>query len=363
MNLNIISKTKLSVIVMAFVSVNMFAQITVTDADLISIGDVIYQAYDTVPASSISVGNTGPSQIWDFSTLQVQKYDTTEFIDPAGTPFVTYHPTANLCIEDDGEYIYINKNMQGLSFVGFDNIQYPQLVLPLPLTYGLNIIVGPIVIMDSVFANPGFISHSLAPAISLNPLYNQVDSINIFIESSTEFNVDAYGDVIIPMGTFDALRLKTDDVTAQDILLYCSSTITGNGSWHLMPDSDIETTSSYSWWTNDPLVKFPLVQMDIDSLGAIAEVNFMHSPATSSVSDLSTINFKIYPIPSSNKLTIDAQNDELTSLELVDLTGKVILKKEFTQSTSLDVLDIAKGMYFLDLKTAEGKFTKQIIIE
>ena len=130
-----------------------------------------------------------------------------------------------------------------------------------------------------------------------------------------------------------------------------------------MPDSDIETTSSHSWWTNDPLVKFPLVQMDIDSLGAIAEVNFMHSPATSSVSDLSTINFKIYPIPSSNKLTIDAQNDELTSLELVDLTGKVILKKEFRQSASLDVSKMAKGIYYLNFKTLKGGLIKQIIIE
>ena len=367
MNLNIISKTKLSVIVMAFVSVNMFAQITVTDADLISIGDVIYQAYDTVPASSISVGNTGPSQIWDFSTLQVQKYDTTEFIDPAGTPFVTYHPTANLCIEDDGEYIYINKNMQGLSFVGFDNIQYPQLVLPLPLTYGLNIIVGPIVIMDSVFANPGFISHSLAPAISLNPLYNQVDSINIFIESSTEFNVDAYGDVIIPMGTFDALRVKTDDITTSDYFVYCSDVSTGNGNWYPMPASifapEVEITSSYAWWTNDPLIKFALVQIDVDSLGGIDAVDFMHSPSPTSVTDLSSNNFNIYPIPATNSLTIKAQNNELTYLDLVDVTGKVILKKEFIQSTNLDVSHVAQGIYYINLKTAEGELMKQIIIE
>jgi len=360
-------KTKLFTIVLALASMNMSAQITVTDTDLMSVGDIIYQAYDNVPAPSITLGNAGPNQTWDFSALQVQEYDTTEFIDPSGTPFEFDHPSANLCIDDNGEYIYIDKNVQGISLVGFDDIQYPQFILPLPLVYGLNTIVGPVIIMDSVFANPGFIDNVLAPTISFNPLHNQVDSIKILIESSTEFNVDAHGDIIIPMGTFDVLRVKTDDITTTDFFAYCSNNTLGNGGWYPLPaaifPSEVEMISAYSWWTNDPSVKFVLVQIEVDSVGEINSVDFMHSPSPSSVNDLPTNNFNIYPIPATNNLNIEAQNNELTYLKLVDVTGKVILKKEFTQSTSLDVLDIAKGMYFLDLKTAEGKFTKQIIIE
>ena len=360
-------KTKLFTIALALASMNISAQITVTDTDLMSVGDIIYQANDSVPALSITLGNAGPNQSWDFSALQVQEYDTTEFIDPAGTPFGADHPTANLCIDDNGEYIYINKDAQSLSLVGFDNIQYPQFILPLPLVYGLNTIVGPVIIMDSVFVNPGFIDNLLAPTISFNPLHNQVDSIKVLIESSTEFNVDAHGDIIIPMGTFDVLRVKTDDITTTDFFAYCSDNILGNGGWYPLPaaifPSEVEMISAYSWWTNDPSVKFVLVQIAVDSVGGINDVDFMHSPSPSSVNDLSTNNFNIYPIPATNNLNIEAQNNELTYLKLLDVTGKVILKKEFTQSTSLDVLDIAKGIYFLDLKTAEGKFTKQIIIE
>jgi len=356
-------KTKLFTIALALASMNISAQITVTDADLMSVGDIIYQGYDTAPAPSISLGNAGPNQTWDFSALQAQGYDTTEFIDPAGTPFGADHPSANLCIYDDGEYIYISKSAQSLSLVGFDDYPYPIMLAPLPLTYGLNTLLGPVIIMDSIIFNTGLVDHSLAPVISLNPLYDHVDSIRILVESTTEFNVDAHGDVIIPMGTFDALRVKTDDVTTQDIFVYCSSTVTGNGSWHLMPDSDIQITSSYAWWTNDPLVKFVLVQIGVDSLGGIDAVDFMHSPLPSSVNDLSSNNFNIYPIPATNNLTIESQKTDLTALELVDLTGKVILKKEFIQSTSLDVSSIAKGIYFLNLKTDEGKLTKQIIIE
>ena len=356
-------KTKLFAIALTFISMNMLAQITVTDTDLMNVGDIIYQAYDDAPASSISLGNAGPNQIWDFSALQVLEYDTTEFIDPAGTPFGADHPTANLCIYDDGEYIYISKTAQSLSLVGFDNYPYPLMVVPLPLAYGLNTTLGPVIIMDSVIANSGFIDHSLAPVFSVNPLYDHIDSIKILAESTTEFNVDAHGDVIIPMGTFDALRVKTDDVTTQEIFAYCSSTITGNGSWYLMPDSDIQITSSYAWWTNDPLVKFVLVQIEVDSAGGIDAVDFMHSPSPSLVNDLSTPNFNIHPIPATNNLTIEALNNEVTSLELIDVTGKLILEREFYQSAILDVSQITKGIYFLNLKTIEGELTKQIIIK
>ena len=359
-------KTKLFTFVFTLALMNISAQVTVTDTDLMSIGDIIYQAYDTVPAASISIGNAGPNQSWDFSDLQVQEYDTTEFIDPAGTPFGTNHPSANLCIYSEGEYIYFSKDAQSLSMVGFDDYPYPIMLAPLPLAYALNTIVGPVIVMDSVFANPGFIDNSLAPAISLNPLDSKVDSLKIFIESSTEFNADAYGDIIIPMGTFDALRVKTDDITTTDFFAYCSDTL-GNGAWYPMPaaifSSEVEITSSYAWWTNDPLIKFALVQIEVDSIGGIDAVDFMHSPNPSSVVNLSDDDFNIYPIPASNNLTIEAQNSELTYLDLLDVTGKVILRKEFNQSTNLDVSQIAKGMYYLNLETVKGEFTKQIIIE
>ena len=44
------------------VILNGFSQITVTDADLVTVGDVIYKAYDDSPSSAISVGNSGSNQ-------------------------------------------------------------------------------------------------------------------------------------------------------------------------------------------------------------------------------------------------------------------------------------------------------------
>jgi hypothetical protein len=151
----------------------------------------------------------------------------------------------------------------------------------------------------------------------------QIDSIKFVVESSTEFNVDAYVSITIPMGTFDALRVKMDDITTTDYSLYCTDTLLGiNSGWYPM-----------------------------------------HSPVPASVANLSADNINIYPIPATKILTVATQNNELTILNLVDVNGKLILKKEFTQSTNLDVSQIAKGIYYLNLSTSEGKLTKKIVIE
>ena len=72
-----------------------------------------------------------------------------EIISPVGTPFESNHPTANMCIETESEYLYINKSSSGLSIVGFDDIPYPQLILPLHLIYCSSTSIGPSTIMDS----------------------------------------------------------------------------------------------------------------------------------------------------------------------------------------------------------------------
>ena len=119
-------KTRILTILLSVFSVFTFAQITVTDADILGIGDVIYQAFDDMPSSSISTGNTGANQSWDFSSLNISELDTMIIISPVGTPFEAFHPTANVCIEDEDEYIYINKSSSGVSLVGIDDLPYPQ---------------------------------------------------------------------------------------------------------------------------------------------------------------------------------------------------------------------------------------------
>ncbi len=56
-------KTKIFTIALAFITLNAFSQITVTDNDVVGVGDNIYEALDSVSGSAIQIGSAGANQI------------------------------------------------------------------------------------------------------------------------------------------------------------------------------------------------------------------------------------------------------------------------------------------------------------
>ena len=76
-----------------------FAQITITDNDLISVGDIIEQVDDISPNSAINVGSPGANQFWDFSSLQIVGSYTQQCIAPSTTPFsISYQILTYVCM-------------------------------------------------------------------------------------------------------------------------------------------------------------------------------------------------------------------------------------------------------------------------
>jgi hypothetical protein len=359
-------KTKLFTIALAFISVNALAQITVTDSDIISVGDIVYQAVDTMPSNLITTGNSGPNQTWDFSSLQNMEVDIIEVISPIGSPYENIHPDANMCVEIDDELMYLDKSSTGLEMVGYGDIPLNMLMIPLPLVYALSQQNGPNTIMDSVFDNAaGLFDNSLAPIISSNPSFNQIDSLKIKVVNTSDFNVDAWGSVTIPMGTYDALRLKVEETNITEFFTYCSVSGTG-GSWfsaqNFLP-IETETVNRYQWWSNDPSVKFMIAELEMDSLNNNVEfVTFLTETQTSVVTDLLYNSISVFPNPTSDKIIVNTDLKNC-NYELVDVKGSVITSDNFNYSTEIDLSKSAKGIYFLKLKSQNEIITKKIIIE
>jgi polyhydroxybutyrate depolymerase len=64
----------------------------------------------------------------------------------------------------------------------------------------------------------------------------------------------------------------------------------------------------------------------------------------------------MYPNPCIDKLNIEVL--QLTSVAIVDVTGKVVLRS--TQS-EIDVRDLAKGLYFVHISTKNGETVKRLV--
>ena len=356
-------KKKILTTAFIFIFINAFSQITVTDNDIIDIGDNIYQALDSVSASAIQIGSAGANQTWDFSILQKNEVNIIEHLDPASTTYGYLHPTSNLCTVDDGEYVYMLKSSDAVKIVGFDDepLINPILALPLPLTYPMQMSTGPIIALNEIESNILF-DDSLASIIT-SGLTHTIDSIKLQIILESTYDVDGYGDVIIPMGTFPALRLYVASTNTQSLSVYCTDTVSATASgWYPVPQQLFPTDSGtdyfYQWWSNDPSVNFALVNIDVDEYGYNdGEVQFLTNNITSH-EEKNDFSFSVFPVPVTNSLTIVSEEDVITDLSFRDATGKLILDNKFRTSTILMLDGVAKGIYYLTLKTEKKELTK-----
>ena len=341
-------KTNFFTIALTLITTGVFAQITVTDADVLNIGDIFFEATDTLSVG-LTPGGSGMNQTWDFTNLQMNLIDTIEVLDPNTTPNGAMHPTADVSILIDSNYWHLSKSNNALSLVGVDNVPVYSQFSPLPLYYGLQS-SSSYTSLDSLVAIPA----------SLCQLYLGVPCDSVYIKqvSTINWNVDAYGDVMLPLGTFSSLRSKKIEVGMDSLYVHIS------GVWYVdtVNSGIVDTTIEYTWWTNEVSMHYRIVEMDYTN-NTTDEVVFLTQPQVSSVSNISASDFNIYPIPATCNLTIEAQSNELTNLELVDITGKMVMTKQFNVSTNLDVSQIAKGIYYLNLNNNEGKSTKKIIVE
>lgn len=85
--------------------------------------------------------------------------------------------------------------------------------------------------------------------------------------------------------------------------------------------------------------------------GAAAVDNFVLEPvASSSVSEITKNQFKVYPNPAESVVNIQSDFD-ITSIEIIDLTGRKVLN--FNSNTA-DVSSLNKGTYILNIQTEKG---------
>ena len=94
-------------------------------------------------------------------------------------------------------------------------------------------------------------------------------------------------------------------------------------------------------------------------------VNITTSGVGLSENDLSAIT--IYPNPSSDILNIDlsSANEEVQSIFLVDITGKLIQTIDVLENTniSLNVSSLASGLYHLMISSASNSIVRQVVKE
>jgi len=239
-----------------------YSQITVDSSNLPNIGNTIITAYDY---GTYLAGSAGSNQNWDFSNASGTPEMMLGFIDPLTTPYSSSFPSSNICAEvDSGTYFYLNRSVNGLAAVGVVDsgmvFPYNKMMLPTPLNYLDTITNTQIVYQwDTLLFAP--------PAPYLGPY--TIDSIKSIYGNTDKYIVDGWGQVQLPNGTFDALRVFETSFEFENTLFKITDTITGMSQW-IQDSSSLGVywnESKYSWRTNDPTINWSLVEMETDSAG------------------------------------------------------------------------------------------------
>ena len=357
-------KTLLTLIMLISIGIySSQAQITVNMVDVVDQGDVVEQASDTIPGG-ITIGGGGASQTWNFSTLNEDELDTLFFQNPTPLPGSSNFPLSNIGMVDtdqDSSWTYITKNGAGSFVDGAYQIQQGQAtvvpfvatIITFPSTMGTN--------YNGTWSGTLF-------GFDLSAFPLGLDSLKVTRGTSASSNIDAWGNVTTPFGTFPSLRQLVYQEDADTTWEKSSAT----GLWTIISPATItvlagfgvnvtdisnDTTRSARWWTDDPTARFPVVEMDYEANGVVNNIDWQKSTPTVGVAQQATAvsGVSIYPNPAKNEITIETSLTNNSTIQIIDVSGKIISNNRFnTNKTKLSVLDLDNGVYFYNILDANG---------
>ena len=95
--------------------------------------------------------------------------------------------------------------------------------------------------------------------------------------------------------------------------------------------------------------KFSVAQADNSALWYLHPDGTIHTYSIG-IETVENSDIRIYPNPAADKVTIDLQNTSATEICLMDIYGKTVLRQAVnSQSEVLDLGNLAKGMYFVQI--------------
>ncbi len=107
--------------------------------------------------------------------------------------------------------------------------------------------------------------------------------------------------------------------------------------------TDVTDNSRHMYYTNNP---FGMV------------LDFVAEPLSITESEL--INISIYPNPVNNQLFLKLNNSRIEKATIFSISGKKI-REYFSTNSGIDVNELDKGMYFLEIITSEGRRVEKFI--
>jgi hypothetical protein len=225
----------IQLLVLCCLASSLFAQITVGNQTFPQVGDTLLTGTDNMP-DNVQIGTPGPERVWNFKSLQSPLVLRTIVKAAAEGAAASDFPEADLVFKlnenAEGYYKLTESTLELIGLAGTDPLnlgieinpalEESQIERRAPLNYGDT--------FDSTIKLTYAVASEDIPQELLDELPITPDSIRMRLLINRRDEVDAWGTMSIPGGTYDVLREKR--TLDQDVRLDAKVGFLGVARYH-----------------------------------------------------------------------------------------------------------------------------------
>lgn len=317
----------------ALLTISAIAQPTLTSNFNPVNGTIGTQA--AADTNGVKESAAGANQTYNFSNLtQVGQPVSYTYVLASTTPYASQYQGANLSYaakstQGNTGYTYIKttNNSYELLGVATADVQFvytnSQLVMSYPFTYNST--------FTDYFEGSG----------------ENSQGVETFRKGYTTSTADGHGTLTLPNGTFtNVLRVKT----VQDY----------KDSFDFLGDAYEYKYffTTYSYYSNDyrmPLLSISYNEITEPFLGStsVSKSVAFYPNSTTSVQENEPNTINVYPNPASDRFFVNNNNAEITTVEILDMTGKSVLSTPYTAGNGVSTNELPAGIYMVRLWNGE----------
>jgi len=143
-------------------------------------------------------------------------------------------------------------------------------------------------------------------------------------------------------------------ISLQDTTLISSSSNENSSSW--LQDNCVATTATSTHVPGD--------WYSISADGLLIRMNFGVPPTPSGINNIKQSQFNLYPNPTNGIFVIELDKNSKYEVTVIDILGKTVYTSSINDmSTTIDLSGLEKGVYTVELKDENSKYTEKLIVE
>jgi hypothetical protein len=327
-----------------FVGVSsLVAQIELDNFDYHRFGNQYFRGFINVNLSQIDIPTAGANQAWDYFLLQNDFKDTLAVVKVDETPFVDSFPNAEFALTSNfSKYFFESLSPEGARIEGFSNydpitmqsritrFDFAGYSMPYPLTFGDT--YG----FDYAYESYFGAQNSIIPV--------NADTGKVKSTVNIEINVDGFGVLAIPAGSFNALRFKQNSLQTDSVYV-----LNDSGFWEL-DQVVVDSTITYLFFSKN--IGASLLTIATRS-GEISSAYYLTGLVIDGVDEVSQGKLVVYPQPAGEFIYVNSIFQK-EMIEIRDVQGRIVHRQNCENNLdAIDVSGLDNGVYFLLLRSPE----------